>query len=77
MTSYYFARYFGCLKKQRKQQVYLEGSITEAYLEAERAFFASYYFDPTVPICAIDFEEIRMAMNITVRSQLYLCWKRK
>ena len=37
------------MKKKIKQQACLEGSITEAYLEAERTFFASYYFGSNVP----------------------------
>ena len=43
------ARFFGQLKKKIKQQACLEGSITEAYLEAERTFFACYYFGFNVP----------------------------
>ena len=37
------------MKKKIKQQACPEGSITEAYLEAERTFFASYYFGSNVP----------------------------
>ena len=44
-----FVRYFGRLKEKIKQPVCLEGSIIEAYLEAERIFFASYYFGSNVP----------------------------
>jgi len=42
-------RFFGRLKRKIKQQACPEGSITEAYLEAERTFFASYYFGCNVP----------------------------
>ena len=44
-----FGRFFGRLKRKIKQQACPEGSITEAYLEAERTFFASYYFGSNVP----------------------------
>ena len=44
-----FVRYFGKLKKKIKQQVCREGSITEAYLEAETTFFTSDYFGSNVP----------------------------
>jgi len=44
-----FVRFFGRLKKKINQQACSEGSITEAYLEAERIFFASYYFSSNVP----------------------------
>jgi len=43
-----FVRSFGQLKKKIKQQACPEGSITEVYLEAERTFFASYYFNSNV-----------------------------
>ena len=44
-----FVRFFGRLKKKIKQQACPEGSITEAYLQGERTFFASYYFGSSVP----------------------------
>jgi len=44
-----FVRFFGQLKKKIKQQACPKGSITEANLEAERIFFALYYFSPNVP----------------------------
>ena len=37
------------MKKKIKQQVCPDGSITEAYLEAERTFFTSYYFGSSLP----------------------------
>ena len=39
ITQYYFVRFFDQLKKNIKQQACPKGSITEAYLEAERTFF--------------------------------------
>ena len=44
-----FVRFFGRLKKKIKQQACPEGSITEAYLDAEMTFLASYYFGSNVP----------------------------
>ena len=37
------------MKKKIEQQACPKGLITEAYLEAERTFFASYYFGSNVP----------------------------
>jgi len=37
------------LKRRIKQRAYPEGSITKAYLEAERMSFTSYYFGSNVP----------------------------
>ena len=36
------------LKEKIKQQVYPKSSITKAYFEVERTFFASYYFGSNV-----------------------------
>ena len=47
--NYEFGRFFGRLKKKIKQQACPEGLIIEAYLEAERTFFASYYFNSNEP----------------------------